>query len=94
MSTDGMNSFMNNNTHSTWPVVLTILNLSPWLCNKQKYIMLSGLIPGLQQPENDINIYFGPLVEDLKMLWYNHGVEVWHEHKREYFQFQPIFYDC
>jgi hypothetical protein len=46
MSTDGMNSFMNNSTHSTWIIVLMILNLSPWLCNKQKYIMLSGLILG------------------------------------------------
>jgi hypothetical protein len=30
-STDGMNSFMNSSTHSTWPIVLTILNLPPWL---------------------------------------------------------------
>jgi hypothetical protein len=34
MSTDGMNPFMNNSTHSTWPIVLMILNLPPWLCNK------------------------------------------------------------
>jgi hypothetical protein len=40
-STDSMNPFMNN---STLPIVLTILNLSPWLCNKRKYIMMSGLI--------------------------------------------------
>ena len=40
MSTDGMNPFMNNNTHSTWPIVLTIFNLPPWLCNKRKYIHL------------------------------------------------------
>jgi hypothetical protein len=26
MSTDGMNPFMNSSTHSTWPIVLTILN--------------------------------------------------------------------
>jgi hypothetical protein len=29
MSRDGMNPFMNNSTHSTWPIVLTILNLPP-----------------------------------------------------------------
>jgi hypothetical protein len=46
MSTYGMNSFMNTSTHSTWPIVMAILNLPPWLCNKQKYIMLSDLIPG------------------------------------------------
>jgi hypothetical protein len=38
--------------------------------------MMSRLIPGSQQPENDINTYFRPLVGDLKVLWYNNGVEV------------------
>jgi hypothetical protein len=48
MSTNGINPFLNSITHSTWPIVLTILNLPPRLCNKQKYIMMSGLIPGPQ----------------------------------------------
>jgi hypothetical protein len=69
-----------------------ILNLPPWLCNKQKYIMMSGLIPGPHQPENDIDTYFRPLVEDLKVLWNNNGVEVWDEHKREYFKPQAILF--
>jgi hypothetical protein len=68
MSTDGMNSFMNSSTHSTWLIVLTILNLPPWLCNKWKYIMMSGLISGPQQPENNIDTYFKHLIEDLKEL--------------------------
>jgi hypothetical protein len=62
MSTDDMNPFMNSSTHSTWPFVLMILNLPPWLCKKRKYIMMSGLIPGTQQPGNDIDTYFKPLV--------------------------------
>jgi hypothetical protein len=28
----------------------------------------------------------------LKVLWYNHGVEVWDEHKREYVQLQAILF--
>jgi hypothetical protein len=68
MSTYGMNPFMNSSTHSTWSIAFMILNLPPWLCNKQKYIMMSGLIPGPQQPRNAINTYFMPLVEDLKEL--------------------------
>jgi hypothetical protein len=67
---------MNNSTHSSWPFVLTILNLPPWLCNKQKYIIMLGLIPGPHQLGNDIDTYFGPLAEDLKVLWNNNGVEV------------------
>jgi hypothetical protein len=92
MSTDGMNPFMNNSTHSTWPIVLMIFNLAPWLCNKWKYIMMSGLIPGPHQPWNDIDTYFRPLVEDLKALWNNNRVEVWDEHKREYYQLQAILF--
>jgi hypothetical protein len=76
MSTDGMNPFMNSSTYSTWPIVLMILKFPPWLCNKQKYIMMSGLIPGPQQPGKDIDTYFKPMVEDLKELWYNDRVQV------------------
>jgi hypothetical protein len=83
---------MNSSTHSTWPIVLTILNLPSWLCNKREYIMMSGLIPGLQQPGNDIDTYFIPLVEDLKVLWYNDGVQFWDEHKREYFGLKAILF--
>jgi hypothetical protein len=68
------------------------LNLPPWLCNKWKYIMMSGLIPGPHQPGNDIDTYFRPLVEDMKVLWSNNGVEVWDEHKREYFQLQAMLF--
>ena len=91
MSTDGMNPFMNNNTHSTWPIVLTIFNLPPWLCNKRKYIMLSGLISGPNQPGNDIDTYFRPFVEDLKLLW-GDGVDVQDEYKREYFQLRAMLF--
>jgi hypothetical protein len=95
MSTDGMNPFMYNSTHNTWPIVLTILNLPPWMCNKWKYIMMSGVIPGPQQSWNDINTYFRHMVEDLKELWYNDGVHVWDEHKCEYLGSQSHFtYDC
>jgi hypothetical protein len=76
MSTDGINPFMNSSIHSTWQIVLMILNIAPWSCNKRKYIMMSGLIPMPQQPGNDIDTYFRPLVEYLKELWYNDGVQV------------------
>jgi hypothetical protein len=47
--------------------------------------MMSGLISGPQQPGNDIDTYFSPLDEYLKVLWYNDGVQVWDEHTHEYF---------
>jgi hypothetical protein len=91
MSKNDINSFMNNRTHSTWLVVLTIMNLPPWLCNKWKYIMILGLT-STQQPGNDIDTYFRPLVEDLKVLWYNNGLQVWDEHKCYYFQLKAILF--
>jgi hypothetical protein len=54
--------------------------------------MMSGLIPRPQQSGNDINTYFRPLVEDLKVLWYNIEVQVWDEHTCEYFQLKAILF--
>jgi hypothetical protein len=92
MSIDGMNPFLNSSTHRTWPIVLMILNLPPWLCNKQKYITMLELIPRPQQPGNDIDTYFRPLVEDLKELWYKDGVQVWDGHNYEYFGLKAILF--
>ena len=66
---NGMNPYGNlSSKHSSWPVLLVIYNLPPWLCMKHKYVMLSLMILGPRQPGNDIDIYLTPLVEDLKML--------------------------
>jgi hypothetical protein len=52
-------------------IAMTIDGMKP-LMNNSTYstwpIGLSGLIPGPQQLGNDINTYFRPLVEDLKVL--------------------------
>jgi hypothetical protein len=53
---------------------------------------MSGLILGPQQHGNDIDTYFRPIVEDLKELWYNDGVQVWDEYKREYFSLKAILF--
>ncbi|GAA0161782.1 hypothetical protein LIER_18018 [Lithospermum erythrorhizon] len=55
---DGMNPHEAQSTsHSTWPVVMAIYNLPPWLYMKRKYMMLSMVISGLKQPDNDIDVY-------------------------------------
>jgi len=70
LATDGINPFGNLSTnHSCWPIILFIYNLSPGLCMKKKYMMLSMMISGPKQPGNDIDVYLNPLVEDLKLLW-------------------------
>jgi hypothetical protein len=53
LNTDRMNQFDNmGTTHNTWPMNLTIYNLSPWLRMKGKYIMLVILIKGPKQERN------------------------------------------
>jgi hypothetical protein len=64
LSTDGMNPFGEQScSHSTWPVTLCIYNLPPWLCMKQKFIMMPVLIQGSKQPGNNIDVCLRPLVE-------------------------------
>jgi hypothetical protein len=80
-----MNPFSNqNSTHSTWPVVMSLYNLPPWLCKKQKYMMLTIMVSGPKQPGDCIDVYLRPLVDDLIIL--KPGVsEVWDEFKCEEF---------
>ena len=69
LSTDGMNPFgQMRNTHNTWSMILSIYNLSPWLCHKQKYLPLTTLIYDPRQPFNKIDVFLEPLLEDMKML--------------------------
>jgi len=70
LATDGINPFGNLSTnYNCWPVILFIYNLSPGLCMKRKYMMLSMMISGPKQPGNDIDVYLNPLIEDMKLLW-------------------------
>ncbi|XP_019191189.1 PREDICTED: uncharacterized protein LOC109185689 [Ipomoea nil] len=92
LCTNGMNPHGNiSSRHSTWPVLLTVYNLPPWLCMKRKYIMLSLLISGPKQPGNDIDVYLAPLIEDLKMLW-NEGVTVFDAHSQTNFTLRAMLF--
>jgi hypothetical protein len=86
LSTNGMNPCGEQScSHSTWPVTLCIYNLPPWLCMKQKFIMMPALIQGPKKPGKDIDVDLRPLVEELLQLWDKKGVRVWDEHKQKEF---------
>ncbi|KAL6523806.1 hypothetical protein OROHE_016344 [Orobanche hederae] len=92
LSTDGMNPYkLQNNSHSTWPVILIIYNLAPWLCMKRKYMMMSILISGPTQPGNDIDVYLAPLIEDLKLLW-EEGIEVRDAYRKDQFRLKAMLF--
>jgi Zn ribbon nucleic-acid-binding protein len=93
MSTNGVNPFGNqSSTHSTWPVVLSLYNLPPWLCKKQKYIMLKILVSGPKQSGDRIDVYLRQLVDDLKILWKLGVPEVWDKYKREEFTMHGMLF--
>ena len=69
LASDGINPFGNLSTsHSSWPALLMIYNLPPWLCIKPKNIMLCMMKVGPGQLGNDIDVYLAPLIEDLTKL--------------------------
>jgi len=92
LSTDGMNPHGFQSIPNTiWPVILVIYNLPPWLCMKRKFMMLSMLISGRNQPGNDIDVYLAPLIDDLKHLWET-GVEVYDRYKKENFNLRAMLF--
>ncbi|XP_074292008.1 uncharacterized protein LOC141618840 [Silene latifolia] len=92
LCTDGMTPFSSLSSQwSTWPVLLTIYNLPPWLCMKRKYLMLSLLISGPKQPGNDTDVYLEPLIDDLKLLW-DEGVEVYDAYHGETFNLRAMIF--
>lgn len=69
---DGFNPFDNMSiSYSTWPVLLFLYNLSPWMCMKKPYLFVTLLIPSPKGPDNDIDVYIELLIEELKGLWEN-----------------------
>uniref|UniRef100_A0A0V0I6K4 Putative ovule protein n=1 Tax=Solanum chacoense TaxID=4108 RepID=A0A0V0I6K4_SOLCH len=49
--------------HSTWPVILMLYILPPWMCMKEEFFILSLLIPRPKAPLNrSLIISIGSLV--------------------------------
>ncbi|XP_025983906.1 uncharacterized protein [Glycine max] len=92
LASDRMNPFGNLScNHSSWLVLLIIYNFPPWLCIKQKYIMMSMMITGPRQPGNDIDVYLAPLIEDLEKLWVE-GVDVYDGNANETFRLRVMIF--
>ncbi|XP_019179175.1 PREDICTED: uncharacterized protein LOC109174391 [Ipomoea nil] len=92
LCTDGINPHGNlSSKHSSWPVMLVIYNLLPWLCMKRKYILLSLMISGPKQPGNDIDVFLAPLIDDLKKLW-DEGVLVFDAYRKENFKLHAMLF--
>jgi len=85
LTADGFNPFGNMSTsHSTWPVMLVLYNLPPWMCMKQMSFILSLVILGPSSLGTDIDVYLQPLIDELLELW-NVGVQTFDASKMENF---------
>jgi len=47
------------------------------------------LILDPKQPKNDTDVYFSPLIEDLKVMW-EECVEVFDVHRRQFFNLRAM----
>ncbi|XP_052158691.1 uncharacterized protein LOC127776375 [Oryza glaberrima] len=59
--------------------------------NKRKYILLTILIQGPNQPGIDIDVFLEPLMEDMEELC-KEGLRLWDEFKREHFNLRAIIF--
>lgn len=71
LTLDGINPFKHNSTqHSTWPELLFIYNLPPFLVTNFFFMQLSILILEKSAPTNENRgVFIRPLVEELQLLW-------------------------
>ncbi|XP_065857931.1 uncharacterized protein [Euphorbia lathyris] len=77
LSTDGFQPFgQSGKQYSSWPIILTPYNLPPWMCMKDKYMFLTALVPGPNNPKHNIDVFFQPLIYELLNLWEN-GVDAY-----------------
>ena len=71
VSCDGICPFkLHRSTWSAWPVLVSFLNLPPWLITKFFFTILTLLIPRRSQvPFEYFDVWIRPLVDELKELW-------------------------
>jgi hypothetical protein len=71
LTTNEMNPFGDFNfKHSTWPILLLMYNLPPWLVTKNFFVMLSLIIPRKKSVKDaNMDTYMAPLIEELRKLW-------------------------
>ena len=69
LCTDGFQPFgQSGQQYSSWPIIVTLYNLPPWMCMKETYLFLSIIVPWPNNPKNKIGVFLQPLIAELKQL--------------------------
>ena len=50
-------------------MLIMVYNLLPRKCIRLEFIFLSMIIPDPNNPDQNIDVYFRPLIDELKQLW-------------------------
>ena len=66
-------------------------NLSTWLCQKRKYLLLSVLIQGPKHPGIDIDVFLEPLMQEIETLW-KEGIDIFDGFARQPFNLRAIIF--
>nr|GEW03597.1 RNA-directed DNA polymerase, eukaryota, reverse transcriptase zinc-binding domain protein [Tanacetum cinerariifolium] len=70
LAANGFNPFENlSQSYGMWLVILTTYNTPPWICMKKSSFMLTCLTLGPKSPSKDMDVYWQPLVKELKTFW-------------------------
>lgn len=73
MNVDRMQTFLHS-FYKIGGIYMNILNLPRKQGMKQKWTLLIGLMPGPSKPEQNMNFFPRPLVDDLLLLW--NGIQI------------------
>ena len=70
--------------YSCWSIFITPYNLPPGMCMKEHNIFFTLVIPRLWYPDRNIDVYLRPLVDELRVLWFD-GIHTYDVSKKENF---------
>ena len=63
-------------------------NMPLWFYMNWKYIIFSLLILGLKQPDNDIDIFLGPFMNNMRLIW-DKGMTLFDTYLKSLFNCMP-----
>ena len=58
LCTDALQQFGQSGLkYSSWPVIVTLYNLPPWMCMKEEYMFLTLIVPGMKNPKDKLDVF-------------------------------------
>ncbi|XP_065867486.1 uncharacterized protein [Euphorbia lathyris] len=90
LCTDGFQPFgQSGKQYSSWPIIITPYNLPPWMCMKDKHMFLTALVPGPNNPKQNIDVFLQPLISELVNLW-DYGVDTYDVSLKQNFTLRAV----